>query len=259
MRIFAFLLATLFATSVFAKTILISDIDDTIKIAHINDFMGKIEQAFDLDMFWGMNTLYNYLNDQVVEDIYYVTNAPDWLMREQHKEFLKAHKFPAGQIFFRSGSAEIHKMQSIQQIINESKPKKVILIGDDAEDDIDIYSKISKNNSGLKFYTFIKTNYSQKKLKNEQVGFVTPVGILIDLNNKKELYNSIYTEKTIDQVVSILEGNSSPMWDDDDQKILLFPAWVNCQKWKPVKSENLSPIFINKYNKIISIRCSYLK
>lgn len=256
MKISVLLFAILFSLSVSAKTILISDVDDTIKIAHINDLFGKIEQAFDLDMFWGMNSLYRYLSNEVVDGVYYVTNAPDWLMREKHREFLKAHKFPKGQVFFRSESAEVHKIQSIQQILIESKPKKVILIGDDAEDDIEIYNKIVTENSDIKFYTYIKTNYSQKRLINNQVAFATPIDILIHLNNNKVINHINYIEGKIYQLVSILDGQSPPLWDDDDLKIQIFPKWTNCQNWKLLSSNVISQKAQKKYQQKLTAHCS---
>lgn len=96
--------------------------------------------------FSGMAELYRGL-DTPENVFYYVSGSPQ-LIREKVGQFLEFNKFPQlNNLILKnsiSDSTYEYKINAIEKLINEIKPDKVILIGDDTELDPEIYEYISK-------------------------------------------------------------------------------------------------------------------
>jgi hypothetical protein len=223
----------------FAQTLLVSDVDDTIKLAHVQSYQDMVRFGLDeKSRFMGMSELYNFIKrDNPDMQIVYLSRAPKWLMQTRHLKFLKNGSFPAGRYIGRSEySAETHKIESLRKLMAEFHPKKVILFGDNGEFDPQVYAQISDEfrRQGVLFYTFIRVAYSKNifslggsPLALEQIGFVTPIEISLELE-RQGLMQKASVEKLLK-----LKG---PDLSDENLKgknyEYAFPYFVECSDFR---------------------------
>lgn len=140
-------LTLLFANPLHAKTLIVSDIDDTIKLTDVLNSNLEIVRngLFSKKAFSGMSTLYRELGSSA--EIYYVSGSPE-VIKPVLTNFMSENKFPQGRnLLLRPMKVESfdHKIASITKLIEAKQPDEVILIGDDGEKDPEIYDQISKH------------------------------------------------------------------------------------------------------------------
>lgn len=129
-----------------AKTLVISDVDDTIKMTAV--LSGKKMMTFNglvrTKAFAGMSELYQELRDQD-STIFYVSGSPK-IIRSRVDEFLEDNKFPQrDNLSLKSWITEdtVHfKTATIKELILANNPDKVVLIGDDTQHDPEIYDGV---------------------------------------------------------------------------------------------------------------------
>lgn len=226
-----------------AKIVVISDIDDTIKISHILDKSDGVSKAFKTgNVFFGMNMLYQEIKNQNPEiEFYYISNAVRSIMGLSHQHFLESNQFPAGFLALRDNPiTNDHKVQSIRLILKDPKIKFVIFIGDNGERDAKIYSQIVQEFPNLPQITYIRQAYSVSQESNDdigtpieagQLGFVTPVEISLEFARlgiltpqQVDRIESAFTPRTISR--SRHEDRSS------DDGVISFPRWIDCRDFK---------------------------
>jgi phosphatidate phosphatase APP1 len=178
MKITILSLCALFALSInsaSAKTIVISDIDDTIKMTGVlnNKLHVGFNGLFSKRAFAGMSELYNEYHAKGY-GIYYVSGSPK-MIDCRIEDFLVEKDFPQGDQRFlkdKIGSNTYNfKMESIRNVIAKENPTTLILIGDDTEHDPDVYNDISKEYPGLVEAIYIRAVQDaklpfNKKMKN---------------------------------------------------------------------------------------------
>lgn len=248
------------------ETILITDMDDTIKNSHVLDIDSTLANAFlPKNAFLGMPELYESLiADKKIDEIVYLSNAPKWIMYPFHRHFLRKEGFPSGRLLLNlTLSKKNHKLNSIRNIIENENPKELILVGDNGEHDTEVYATIAKEYPELKITTYIHQVYSQigfhhnfgKLLEENQIGFVTALDLSALLMNSDKLTEDAYIKLVNDTVIEALEeGNYRERGGP-----IMFPAWLDCRDFKatelPVKKD-LNADLISGFNKKLSDRCS---
>ncbi len=248
------------------ETILITDMDDTIKNSHVLDPDSTIANAFlPRNSFLGMPELYTSLvNDKKINEIIYLSNAPKWLMYPFHRRFLRKEGFPYGRLLLnRTLSKKNHKLNSIRNIIEKENPKELILVGDNGEHDTEVYAQIAKEYPEQKITTYIHQVYSQagfhnnygKLLEENQRGFATALDLSSELMKQEllteESYVGLMNEIT---PVAMKEGNYRERGGP-----IMFPAWLDCRDYSPVElpvKRDLSPELVAGFNKKLTERCS---
>lgn len=257
------LILTAFAV---AKTILISDIDDTIKVSNVLDKDSAVANAMSTSgAFLGMAELYLAMqSDASIEKFFYLSNAPRKLMEKQHSKFLQRNNFPAGELITRTqDSSANHKANAIRKIIAQDKPSTLILIGDNGERDTETYARIRAEYPDLTIKTFIHLAYSVqgfegdfgKPLLDQQSGFATSVDLAAQMMPLKLLHENSYT--------NMLRSFLQLAIDEGDHltrgKQLMFPAWLDCRDMASVTLPNFGqdtePALLYFENKL-NVRCS---
>ncbi|MBC7713575.1 MAG: DUF2183 domain-containing protein [Rhizobacter sp.] len=136
-----------------AKTLIVSDVDDTIKMT---DVLGKkidvvLHGIFKETAFAGMSELYQVLAKEDTT-IYYVSGSPK-IIKFRVSDFLEDNKFPQrkNMVLKNKTSDDTYsfKVSAIRELINKIHPDKMILIGDDTEHDSEVYTTISQENPGI--------------------------------------------------------------------------------------------------------------
>ncbi|MCB0350687.1 MAG: DUF2183 domain-containing protein [Bdellovibrionales bacterium] len=147
----------------FAKTIIITDVDDTIKDSRIRNTSEMIKRSVrtgpDMVVIEMNQVLAEARRKFAVPSIFYVSKVPPF-MSDFHIDFLNRNDFPPGAL--KSWNYEPdYKFITISEIINIESPTLVILIGDNGESDPDVYNRISKKYSGrgIEFKTYIRKAY----------------------------------------------------------------------------------------------------
>ncbi len=246
------------------KTLLISDIDDTIKVSHILSYRGKVSRAADITTpFAGMSQMYHLLQKMNPNqtEIVYLSNAPEEIagvpaLKVSHENFLKYNDFPKGDLVLREdlGNAN-HKLNYIRKLINEKKPSVVVLIGDNGELDNEVYHQIFEEykSTGIKIMTFIHLLYSSKaesvrfwsevgkSIYPEQIGYVTPIEISVELQQQGILNQ---------EALSWMIENVSPYIVNeklnrvDAFKPITFPYFSSCVdfQWRWTETPALTPL-----------------
>jgi hypothetical protein len=235
--VFLFLLPALHAS---AQSIVISDVDDTLKFANVASMTGSVKYFRDAHSnFTGMTSLFQLVRQDNESSFYYVSNAPEWLMKSTHLKFLKNLGFPNGPYIGRTRySADVHKLIHIRSIIRKAHPKRVLFVGDNSEIDAKVYATIAKEfaSAGIEFTQYIHILYTSSDLKHpmtplapEQIGYVTSVEVAEDLAAKNWLsFSSVqWMKKNI--LPRIL--NERPGADSGAHA---FPDFKNCQdiEWR---------------------------
>lgn len=217
-------------------TVLISDIDDTLKVQYVLDLPEAAKYVLDdRTRFMGMNSLYQALaQDNQGMKFYYVSKAPEWLMGTTHRSFLAKGQFPQGDYYPRTEySADTHKLQTISKIIDSEKPLNVILVGDNGEADSKVYDLLEKKyiNSGIRFFQYIRDVYNSPAFggkgvrpRGTQKLFVTPIEIALELEVQGLIQHDT-TETLINNLTPLIaaeEGRPSV-------GTIAFPYFVKCQ------------------------------
>lgn len=256
-----FLSESLFAQS--PRVLLVSDIDDTIKVSHVLSNIGKISRAADVTTpFMGMAALYQLIINQnpASTKVIYLSNAPEELagipaLKYSHQTFLSLNHFPPGQLLLREDIFEKnHKIKVLRQLIDQESPDVLIMVGDNGEKDAEIYHQIvtEYSYSKMQMHTFIHQLYSSqnsflvpdfleeigKPLFPEQNGYVTPIEIGLKLNEQK-LFNTSSVEWLIQRLAPAIVAEKRFKWDG--LKALTFPQFMNCSdfKWKMPTPQSL--------------------
>ncbi|MDG0816647.1 phosphatase domain-containing protein [Bdellovibrio svalbardensis] len=228
-----------------AKTLLVSDVDDTLKLANVLDLSSAASYSFDdKSRFLGMAELFTLIKkDNPDLSVYYVSRAPSWWMQGTHEQFLRNGKFPAGVYIPRTNlSMETHKLITIRSIMNSENPDKVIFFGDNGEKDAEVYEQIKSEyeTKGVRFYQFIRLVYSSKDSEDagvipfaDQVGFVTPVEVSFELKKA-----GLLAEESVVWTAENIASAILKQKKDYDVGTVAFPKFMRCNdfvwKWDDV-------------------------
>ena len=257
----AFLFSFLFAVNLWAqakeKILIISDIDDTIKVSHVISYKSwspaVLIRTWDKTTpFAGMASLYQLiLNENPgVNQVAYLSNAPssdtgvDYL-QNSHETFLKKNNFPTGRLILRDVIFDSeHKNKTIRKLVSEIQPTLVIMVGDNGENDVNVYAKASKELAAqkIKSITYIHQLYSSrdedetgKGLNAGQIGFATSVELALDLNMKSVLSDEgmkWVLSRTLPFILSVRNNFF------DVLSSISFPSFKKCDDFKWVWPTN---------------------
>ncbi len=150
-----------------AKTLVISDIDDTIKMTNNMSAVGTIVHFFDNDPFPVMPILYRDLKSQLeakgeTVEFSYVSGGYRAIFNGD--KFIKKNKFPKGKVYLRNlkspSSTFTYKYLTITKIIEDLSEEDrqnltVYFFGDNAAYDADVYWQLTRDLS-LKSHIFIR-------------------------------------------------------------------------------------------------------
>lgn len=217
-----------------AKTIVISDVDDTIKNSHVRYGWSTIFNSYEVNnLVMGMNTAYQAIKTGIPDaEFTYLSNAPDFIMMGWHQELLSRHKFPEGDLLMRTFHLEKgHKINHIEEIIKRENPELLILIGDNGEHDIEIYNEVALKHPNTKILTYIHMLYNTRAEKETgmqvmagQRTFATSLDLMLSL-----LSEGVVSSHTAGEFVQTFSYNLSIEPKIESDGILAFPRWMDCR------------------------------
>lgn len=205
---------------------IVSDIDDTIKDTQVlcgaktvlrNTFF-KAAQPVD-----GMADTYKSLYDHGL-DFHYVSNSPFQLV-SMLKDFLHENNFPLGSFHLRMSGNPLArftetpgqaKRDSVLQIMQDFPQRKFIFIGDSGEIDLEIYSRIAREQPGRVLKIFIRdvtTTHMHRKASKKAESYDTATAsslMKISLGTRRL---SLGRQTSSNSADSRLEGEACPIAD----------------------------------------------
>lgn len=210
------------------STLVISDIDDTIKASHVLAGLTTLSlNAFNTkNNFYGMSALFNLLSADPKIEFYYVSGSPVFVS-ETYEDFLKYNRFPKGPIMQRINLFEEtknFKIRKIKSIIKARKPTALILIGDNGESDTDVYNEIVKSYPQLKIQTFIRYIYANNKSYSQQIEFISSFDIVWELQ-KSGLIKSSDVQPHYKMLLDKMQSEEP---QGEVQEPVVFPEWQQC-------------------------------
>lgn len=239
-----------------ARVVLISDVDDTIRVSHVRDkFKLLIRGAARNEAFTGMAELYALVRSMPEgAQIYYVSNKVQKLEDTQknfpavtHEKMLADNRFPdAENLRLRDSSGYFnndreqkytHKMTAVQQIVANALVDlpagdrlEIVMIGDNGEDDPKVYADStdllrSKLTAGLRprvrIHQLIRNIYGAEgqAIRKDQLAFAT-AGELALLLARGGLFSDAQ-KRELGTFVNSIPTNFSNHSKE-------APKWVNC-------------------------------
>lgn len=237
LKVFSVYLIVLVHNTTFAQTLIVSDIDDTIKETEVLHKKAMAKKALRIDLpFKGMSELYHHLVEEEVSrdekvQIVYLSNAPEKGFGKIHRNFIRYNNFPAGNAYLRrSFFDQNHKYNSLDHLFKQLRPKRVILIGDNGEKDAKIYQMAKTKlfpKYGIKNHQiFIRYVYPRsdegKEVLDGQFAFLNAADIALTLFRLEFLS----LERTQDILAkSIVER------PDGMGFMPIIPEWVDCREF----------------------------
>jgi len=258
-------IAIIFVNFAHAKTLIISDIDDTLKATYVRSFWGKIKTRNHTNSFFkSMPELFEAILDEDAENkIFYVSNAPGWLIGDAHDELIQRNDFPQGPVLLRKGSSETFKMRAFRKIIKTEAPDTVLLFGDNAENDPKFFNAIENEFKNVNFVSAVHMMYdtnvfaaNNNKLFDDQIAYASAFDLIIHI-----FESGILSEKALVQFYqqeSQKFMDALPFPEDDlEDEAYYFPPYMDCLlidwEWQPEYSQ------LSGYDKIYKethSRCS---
>jgi phosphatidate phosphatase APP1 len=242
-----------------AKILVISDIDDTIKVSNVLSKKRAAVSALDDDSrFVGMSEIYRMLKESHDDiEFHYVSLAPKLVMGHQHKEFIEENKFPLTALHMNSGIKQDPQLKQkvIRQLLIDKKPEMVIYFGDNGQFDTIVYNDMTKEFPQIPSVTYIREAYSKLADSEHptlpgQIGFVTSVEVTIDLINRAILPLTAYEpiEKLVYKRLQKDDGNENfgPM---------VFPGWQDCRDFKWIWTIKNPPQKLQEIRAAIASKC----
>ena len=198
----ASLVILLCTTQLYAKTLVVSDVDDTIKVTNVlNKADAVYNGLFSTRAFTGMSEVYNGLNNADTT-IFYVSGSPE-MIRSKVSKMLIVNKFPQkDNLILKSGRQDTfaYKFSNISKLINEQNPDEVILLGDDTEKDPEIFDAISKTFPSQIKSIHIRLIQNRKLPVNEKMnGFFSAAEVA-----GREFLNGKISEETVNQAAKVI-------------------------------------------------------
>jgi phosphatidate phosphatase APP1 len=140
-----------------AGIIVISDIDDTIKITHVLDRKATLRNTF-LEPFRpvpGMAGVYHEWAEKAGAQFCYVSASP-WQLYSPLADFIRSNGFPAGVVYLKSfrwkdktlfnlfEGPEKYKPQVIDPLMKRFPSRRFVFVGDSGERDPEIYGALAR-------------------------------------------------------------------------------------------------------------------
>ncbi len=163
--------------------LLISDLDDTIKISHTQSKLVTVYRGlFRSSAFAGMAQLYTDLLDTHPGSAFSVVTSSPPQIRRKVEFFLSSNKFPGADLvlrdWMRQPSILKFKLGTILSLVEQAGKleRKVILIGDDTEHDPEVFAHVAK-----RFPEHVAARYLRivkgRELPEGSLGFFTAFDI----------------------------------------------------------------------------------
>lgn len=252
-------------TKAVAKDLVVTDIDDTIKISHVTDTVDSTKNAFTTSRpFWGMaNLLGQLLKTNTDTKLVYLSNAPRSIFESSRREFLRRNLFPAGDLLLRNSYSDSNfKLNQIRKLILAEKPSKILLIGDNGESDSSVYQQVQNEYPNIEITILIHLigSPSSKAILYPQIGFATAIDAGLSLASAKQLSTFKQPWLDLNQLDFLKEEIESFLAEPDqvdDTEGAYIPNWMNCTDYQQQFNTPYN-YYVELYKAKLPGRCAHI-
>jgi hypothetical protein len=182
------LLFAFFLTTSAQAYMVISDVDDTIKITNSGDALqGAWRGLFTKDVFPAMPELYRAWAKNGAT-LHFVTASPS-LLENKIKELLAFYEVPYSSLILRRNIFESklkYKVRSISQIMNRYPEEEVILVGDDVGQDPEVFQELQKLYPERVLSIYIRP-VEAREIPLDQIPYITTFDIINEEHQERRL------------------------------------------------------------------------
>jgi hypothetical protein len=223
-------IVSLSASFAFAQnTLLVSDVDDTVRVMDSGNLQSTISNSLDTKhAFAGMATIYAAIRSQQ-NKVGFVTGGFSFL-KEIYQKFLDRNLFDFDYLVTRRNplmKVEKYKFKAINKLVEKAQPQALIMIGDNASHDPEVYAAIHEKYANLPAQTYIHQVYANDEgapLMEGQVGFLTAGDLAVRLYNAGEIHESV-VEIVLTQLNLALDSSKSRVREE------VIPDWLQCDEF----------------------------
>ena len=128
--------------------LLVSDLDDTIKVSHTQSKLITVYRGlFRSSAFAGMATLYKEILQAHPGSQFLVVSSSPPAIKRKIENFLRLHSFPPAHLilrdWIRTPSIQGYKLHALTEVV-KGAPCAVMLIGDDTEYDPEVFAEVAR-------------------------------------------------------------------------------------------------------------------
>lgn len=228
-KLFAGFLALLTPMVCSATPLVISDIDDTLKVTQVRDTLRLSLSALETGRhFVGMPSLMKGLAEKGAK-FAYISAAPKNLATTLHQGFLDEHKFPKGELLLRESGADkiAFKVKAISEQIRRHKPTSLVLFGDNGEFDPAIFAQVKQLFPKLKIQSFIHTVYRRGLMPISYSERNLPHATAVEAAFRLESMGMI-DRATRMKIETEVEAGIGKDEKNEFIRPQVFPVWIDC-------------------------------
>ncbi len=212
----------LFSFSAHAKTLVVTDIDDTLRVTNrvYAPYAEQLQNILNLNLpFSGTKVLMDVFHEKKAK-IYYLTAGIEPIT-ELSEAFLEYNRYPQSYRFLHKEvwqDTEDFKVSEILRLIKKEKPDTVILIGDNGEKDPAAYARVQAVYPQVQVYMHYLYKYGTSvPVPETQVAYVTTAEIAAHLEHQ-----GLFMPEDTSRVMAAVWGdlNSSV-----EKQQLVLPPW----------------------------------
>ena len=199
------LLLTLWLSTPAHAYLVISDVDDTVKITNSGHTLQSAWSGlFKEDVFPGMPEIYRaWANDGAT--LHFVTASPT-LIRPKMRELLQHHRIPFASLTLRGNLLESklkYKVCEISRIMERSPHDEVVLVGDDVGQDPEVFAALVAKYPGRVRASYIRPVKNRAALAG-QIPYVTA----FDIASDERFQGRLGADAIAHTTVAVLTGNA---------------------------------------------------
>ncbi|MBX3019335.1 MAG: DUF2183 domain-containing protein [Bdellovibrionaceae bacterium] len=249
-----FLLVSL-SVQAWSRTIVVSDIDDTLKISNVRSLVGKVQNAPRTDLvFAGMPEIFQALHERGDVEFVYLSNAPTWLMTEAHQTFLRENAFPFGRTFLRpfGSGATTFKREVIDRLFaEEPSDTEWILIGDNGERDPLVFWDVQQAYPARKVLAYVHAIYPDNVELQGYSFNLRPYGSSYDLAAEWVAAGILSPEQVEGVEAVVLRALLRDLRDEPTSE-QAFAPWTNCHPALSFEGR----VFTREWVDLLSVGCA---
>jgi hypothetical protein len=222
------------------STLVIADVDDTLKITHSQSFWDSLNYVQDTSSrFMGMEDVFKILAAPPTQASFvYLAQPQELLAGRVQSEFLNLNHFPQGLVVHgRADDGVELRLQTLSNILKSQPTDRVILVGNNGGFDAEVFSRLVQQFPKIHFLTYVHVVYSTnadtevgKTVLDGQTGYVTAVEMLLDLD-QNQVVSLVSVRPLMNSLITrILVDTKTPAPGKDRA----IPNFVNCENfyWK---------------------------
>lgn len=218
--------------------LIIVNVEDTLKIAHIQNFWDSLNYNTDSKKrFMGMSQALQMLaKSNPSYRFVYLTRPTELVAGKIEREFVLDNRFPRGEFkTYSSDNTTQTRIEVLRKILNYYPVKNVIMIGHNGSPDPEVFNTIASEFTSINFNQYIHVVYSTSAVTEvglslfpEQTGFVTAVELIVDWQ-MRGLADPAETLKFATTMVNRILLEDPEMHRMEEFAI---PAFVNCDDFQ---------------------------